>query len=208
MIRGNLVPFSGVWVDELLQFNHVQNVYSAILRNLILIHHHDIFFAPNRDPSDLPHNSYSGTPSRLLSPNSMSPSLSGLPVFLWRFWWSFCWLFWEDFFKDKTNLHQKSLPTNLGGVKKDPDSPSCSISNWVGVPFQRGMKFRQCHFKGEWNSDSVFLRIFFDYLGIWQKCQLHKPSGLPVVKARIWDWQRREDAGKAKAGSHVKQVLR
>lgn len=100
---------------------------------------HDIFFAPNRDPSDLPHNSYSGTPSRLLSPpNSMSPSLSGLPVFLWRFWWSFCWLFLEDFFKDKTNLHQKSIPTNLGGVKKRSRFPKLLNFKMGGGPFPKG----------------------------------------------------------------------
>ena len=55
---------------------------------------------------------------------------------------------------------------------------------------------------------SVILGYFRITCVSWPKRQLHKPSGLPVVKAWMWDWQRREEVGEAIAGSHVKQVLK
>ena len=54
------------------------------------------------------------------------------------FFGAFCWLFLEDFFKDKTNLHQKSLPTNLGGVKKRSRFPKLLNFKMGGGPFPKG----------------------------------------------------------------------
>ena len=123
------------------------------------------FFAPNRDPSDLPHNSYSGTPSRLLSPpNSMSPSLSGLPVFLWRFFW--CVFFdyvWKIFLKTKPTCTKK--PTyQPWWCKKKIQIPQVA-------QFQNGWGSLS---KGGWNSGSVISKgdaipaVFsFNFLIAW-----------------------------------------
>lgn len=63
------------------------------------------------------------------------------------FFGAFFWLCLEDFFKDKTNLHQKSLPTNLGGVKKRSRFPKLLNFKMGGGPFPKGMKFRPVSFQ-------------------------------------------------------------